>query len=342
MNAIDARNLEALEPSARPEDASALDKAAYVAIRDQLSFDPNRLVVAAILALNVSLGALGIWLLSLGTTPAYLLSQLIFPVVFFQAFSLLHECGHGNCTSSAWLNTLIGHYASPLCFLPYFPWKFHHALHHAWSGNLEKDPSLKLLRAWRTSHRVPLLIRIAWRSWIPLAGAVNHLVFWSYPIAVWRNGPANQLLRCTVSVLWVAAVYAGVHYAWPEIFSFGNFALAILIYLVAVELVNLPHHADQPTTSGKLALWQQAYSTRSCYYPRLISELLVLNFNFHIEHHLFPTLPWYRLRQARTLIKPALGDGYEEAFGVQWNLENRSKDITHVLRAHEASPASER
>lgn len=342
MNAIDARSLEVSGPLTERDQVSMLSKASYVAIRGRLSFAPNPLAVAGILALNVSLGALGIWLLSLGTTASYLLSQLVFPVVFFQAFSILHECGHGNCTSKGWLNTLIGHYASALCFLPYFPWKFHHALHHVWSGNLEKDPSLKLLRDWRTSRRVPLLIRLAWRSWIPLAAAVNHLVFWSYPITVWRNGPDNQLRRCIASVLWMAVVYAGVHYAWPEIFSFGNFAIAILIYLVAVELVNLPHHADQPTTGGKLALWQQGYSTRSCYYPKLVSELLVLNFNFHIEHHLFPTLPWYRLREARALVKPALGAGYNEATGVQWNLQNRFKDVTHVLHAGEPSPAAER
>lgn len=309
-----------------------------MAIKERLSFRPNALAVVAILALNGSLGALGLWLLSVGTTPAYLVSQLVFPIVFFQAFSILHECGHGSCTSKNWLNTLLGHLVSPLCFLPYFPWKFHHAQHHAWSGNLEKDPTMKLLRDWRSTQRVPLVIRVAWRSWIPLAAAVNHLVFWSYPIIVWRTGTAGQLRRCVASLLWMAAFYAGVHLAWPELFSFGNFALSIVIYLIAVELVNLPHHADQRTTTEKLALWDQAYSTRSCYYPKLVSELLVLNFNFHIEHHLFPTLPWYRLRAARELIKPALGAGYSEAIGVRWNLENRLKDITQVLRARDSSP----
>jgi omega-6 fatty acid desaturase (delta-12 desaturase) len=339
MNAIHAASIEPPERVKRDEPAM-LDKATYVAIRSSLAFEPSPLAVIGILSLNVSLCALALWLLSLGTTPAYLLSQLIFPIVFFQAFSILHECGHGSCTSRSWLNTLIGHCMSPLCFLPYFPWKFQHALHHAWSGNLDKDPSLTLLRGWRAGQRLPLLLRVAWRSWIPVASAMTHVVFWTYPITVWRKGPASQLGRCIASVVWMLGVYAGAHYAWPELFSFGNFALAFVIYLVAAELVNMPHHAGQPTVEGKLALWEQGYSTRSCYYPRLVSELLVLNFNFHVEHHLFPTLPWYRLRQARALIKPALGAGYNEAIGVQWNLENRSRDITHVLRAHEP-PASE-
>lgn len=339
MNAIQVRSSE-LAGAVEQDDASKLDRLTYMAIKARLSFRPSALVAVLILALNVALGALGIWLLTLGTTTAYLLSQLVFPIAFFQAFSILHECGHGSFTSKSWLNTLIGHYASPLCFLPYFPWKFQHAQHHIWTGNLEKDPTLKLLRDWRSTQRVPLLIRIAWRSWIPLAAAMNHLVYWSYPRIVWRTGTASQLRRCIASLVWMATFYTGAHYAWPEIFSFGNFALAIFIYLFAVELVNLPHHADQRSTTKKLALWEQAYTTRSCYYPKLVSELLVLNFNFHIEHHLFPSLPWYRLREARELIKPALGAGYHEAIGIRWNLTNRFKDITEVLRARASSSAS--
>jgi fatty acid desaturase len=88
---------------------------------------------------------------------------------------------------------------------------------------------------------------------------------------------------------------------------------------------------DRPTTDRKLPLWEQAHSTRSCYYPRGISEFLVLNFNFHIEHHLFPTLPWYRLRRARALVKPVLGDGYTEEVGVTWNLRRRAEDMGRVL-----------
>lgn len=339
MNAIDARRLEATRASAQPKDPSRLDKAAYMAIKERLTFRPSPWAAAGILALNVSLGALGFWLLTLGTTPAFLISQLVFPIVFFQAFSILHECGHGSFSSKSWVNTLVGHYASPLCFLPYFSWKFQHAQHHVWSGNLEKDPSLKLLRDWRASQRIPLLVRFAWRSWVPLAGAMNHIVYWAYPFKLARTGTASQARCAFASLIWMAAVYGSLFYAFPAIFSIGNFALAIAIYLVAVELVNLPHHSDQPSTSEKLALWEQGFSTRSCYYPRLVSELLVLNFNFHIEHHLFPSLPWYRLREARALIKPALGDGYKEAVGIRWNLANRSKDIRQVLRAEVTTPA---
>lgn len=334
MDAIDeaagvARGVQGPEPS----DPSKLAKAEYMAIRERLSFRPDPWVVIATLIIHHALIALGVWLLTLGTTLGYVLAQLVFPIVFFQAFSLLHECGHGSFASRTWVNTLVGHYVSPLAFLPYFPWKYQHAVHHTWTGNMEKDPTLKVLGRWRAQKRVPLVMRIAWRTWIPLGAVLNHVVYWAYPITVWRTGIRGQLLRCTFSVVWLFACYAALAYAWPELFTFANFAPAIVVYLIAAELVNLPHHADQRTTTGKLALWEQAYSTRSCDYPKVVSELLVLNFNFHIEHHLYPTLPWYRLRKARALLKPALGAGYHEAIGVSWNLEHRAMDMAKAVRA---------
>jgi fatty acid desaturase len=63
----------------------------------------------------------------------------------------------------------------------------------------------------------------------------------------------------------------------------------------------------------------------------VISELLVLNFNFHIEHHLFPNLPWYRLRAARRLIKPTLGVGYRRARGLGWLMRERKRNLVDVL-----------
>jgi fatty acid desaturase len=85
------------------------------------------------------------------------------------------------------------------------------------------------------------------------------------------------------------------------------------------------------TFDSKLPIWHQYRATRSCYYPRGVSELFVLNFNFHIEHHLFPALPWYRLRRARELVRSALGERYQEAIGIAWNIEHRTRDLQSIV-----------
>jgi omega-6 fatty acid desaturase (delta-12 desaturase) len=133
------------------------------------------------------------------------------------------------------------------------------------------------------------------------------------------------------SVLLLPISYLGLHWLWPEFIQLRNFALAFAIYLFAEELVNFPHHSDLFKFSQRLPPWEQWKASRSCDYPWLISELLVLNFNYHTEHHLYPSLPWYRLRTARTLLRPALGSGYIESRGVGWNVVHRSNDIERVF-----------
>jgi fatty acid desaturase len=58
--------------------------------------------------------------------------------------------------------------------------------------------------------------------------------------------------------------------------------------------------------------------------------LLVLNFNLHTEHHLFPTLPWFRLKQVRKMIRPELKP-YTEVHGLGWNYEMRTGDLDHIV-----------
>ena len=56
---------------------------------------------------------------------------------------------------------------------------------------------------------------------------------------------------------------------------------------------------DPRSPKQRLNLWEQQATTRSCRYPGILSELLVLNFNLHTEHHLFPALPWFRLKASQ-------------------------------------------
>jgi omega-6 fatty acid desaturase (delta-12 desaturase) len=163
------------------------------------------------------------------------------------------------------------------------------------------------------------------------------VVYLSYPLVMWRAGEmsARKAVRSVASLLWLAAAYALLNALVPEL-SWSNVILAIVIYLVVEELVNLPHHVDMSTFEHKLPLWEQHRATRSCYYPPVVSELLVLNFNFHIEHHWYPTLPWYRLRKARALVRSALGEAYEEAVGIAWNLKHRTRDLQAIVDAYGA------
>lgn len=310
-----------------------LTKEAYLSLKKELTFKRNYVFSFLVILFDGMMFMVCLHLANQTDWFLYSLSQVAMALIFFHHFSILHDCGHGSCASSNWLNTITGHYASLFCFLPYFPWKYIHQEHHTWSGNIEKDPVLKNLKDWREKGSAPLLVRFAWKSWVPLAGLFQHFVFWGYPIVLMRKGELKGRIfwNSLFSVFWMFSIYIALFITFPQWFHFSSFFVAIIIYLIMVECVNLPHHTGMPTYNQKLLYREQVKVTRSCYYPIMLSELLVLNFNFHIEHHLFPTLPWYRLRKARQIIKPALGSDYNEEVGIEWNIKHRSKSINLLL-----------
>jgi omega-6 fatty acid desaturase (delta-12 desaturase) len=318
-------------------EGDVLSKADYDVIRAQLVFRPSALAAAITLLLNAALACLVLVLLAAGSRSAYWGAQLLIPVVMFQAFAVLHDCGHGSFSASRLVNNLVGHYASILSCLPFLPWKYVHTEHHVWAGNPERDPGLAIVRRAREG-KLPWIIAYAWRSWLPLAGLAQNLVFWMYPIVQARQGKLSRerIWKCVGSVAWLAFALFGLHRLAPSLLTFRNLAPGIALYLVLVELVNIPHHTGLTAFDGRLPLWEQHLPTRSCNYPPIVSEVLVLNFNFHIEHHLFPNLPWYRLRAARRLVVPALGYLYRQAHGVNWAIRARKQNLRDVLSKNSA------
>ena len=290
-------------------------------------------ITCAVIVIDWLLLILALWLLTFSSPISFFISQICITLFIFHHFAILHECGHGNAAKSSWINTLIGHYASIFCFLPFLPWKYIHQQHHIWSGHLDKDPVLKTLNQWQKSKKIPRLVHFAWRSWVPLSGFLQHFVYWSYPLKIIKATHINILtkIKCMISVLLLPMTYLIIYNYCSPYIHIKDFAVGILLYLVMTELVNLPHHVNLPTFKKKLPVWEQMLVTRSCYYPVFVSECCVLNFNFHIEHHLYPHAPWYKLRTIRKHLKPALGHQYQESKGISWNIKHRNQNIEHVF-----------
>jgi omega-6 fatty acid desaturase (delta-12 desaturase) len=304
-------------------------KAAYKKIKSKLSFKRNYAVTFAIIVLDIALMYGAASLISQGWL-GYLASQIVLAIVFFHSFSIVHEAGHNNTSSNNILNYITGLYASIFCCMPFFPWVYIHQQHHYGAGSIEHDPAACKLKGWKQSGSIPAFIRFAWRSWIPLTALLQHVIFLSYPLVVFKERNFVKTFRCVLSVVVVLAGWFVLSRISPEFFQFKNFWFAILIYLFLEELVNLPHHSDLYQSTQRMAPWDQWRATRSCHYPWLLSELIVLNFNYHVEHHLYPTLPWYKLRQASKLVEPQI-PGYIKCVGIEWNLKNRTRSIEDVL-----------
>lgn len=321
-----------------------LDRSAYMQFRSLFSFRPDFASILLFLIIDICMCGAGLTLLSAGTL-GYVASQIIFAVVAFHNFAILHECGHESASSHRWLNNVTGHYASLFCCIPYFPWKYIHSEHHAWSGNIDKDPTLGGLKRYRQELEtgkedqmfgVLSIMCWMWRLWLPVFAFVQQLSFWNYPLMLLKLKQLRgfRLYRCLFSMAFIPSTYALLICAFPDVFTFGNFWLAMVLYLAFTELINLPHHlgtGQLKRDEAKLLPWEQHAVTRSCFYPKFFSRWLLLNFNLHTEHHLFPNLPWGQLPKVSKLLKERLGRNYNESIGIAWHLGHRQSDLDDVF-----------
>ena len=315
-----------------------MEKAEYLFIKSQLSFSRPLWITLAVLVADLALFAFAMYLITLKYTAMFLISQMLMALFFFHSFAMLHEAGHGNLHRLRWVNTFLGHYFSVFCFIPYFVWNYTHPKHHLWAGSINKDPTMRILEKLKQLGRIPLIYSIAWRIWIPLPAAGQHVMFWLYPFRLLKEYTSNKrdFYRATFSVLFLASTYYFLYLWFPNVVTIHNFGLSIFLYLMLTEVINLPHHTHVPhfystPNLDRLRPWQQHITTRSCHYAGILSELIAMNFNLHIEHHFFPNLPWYRLKKARDLLKPRLGDEYMDVNDVCWNRRIRALSMTDVI-----------
>lgn len=112
---------------------------------------------------------------------------------------------------------------------------------------------------------------------------------------------------------------------------------SIVVYLGLIEIVNFPHHLELPQFLGDrhTPVLEQHIICRSCTYPRWFEKWVLLNFNYHVEHHLYPTLPWFELRKAHEVTSVALGAQYNIEPGFTWILRNRKRRLTDVIYSAE-------
>ncbi|MES2768530.1 MAG: fatty acid desaturase [Bdellovibrionota bacterium] len=264
---------------------------------------------------------------------SYFLAQLLWPVLFFRFFALMHEAVHSSVVKKIKLNNFVGYLAGGFCFLPYYPWKKMHLQHHYWAGNVEKDPVMKLIKDHDPNNKLKNnFIGFAWKSWIPLLSILQHTVFWIAGLAFVKEAKTSGAkLSWFLSYLVPFVTYYGFYKM--GLFTFSNVGPGILMYLIMVEVINFPHHLELPQNRGDetLPVWEQHLISRSCSYPRWFSRWVLNNFNLHTEHHIFPKAPWYKLDQIQSEVRMALMNKYNHSNNNEWILKNRRKNLEQLL-----------
>ncbi|MBT4760552.1 MAG: hypothetical protein HOO06_02540 [Bdellovibrionaceae bacterium] len=302
----------------------------YNKLKKQLDFKPKKSRLFLHIIEDLFLLFISLYLIRSNSLIAAVVGQIALAFFYFRSFTLMHDAVHGALLENSTWNHFFGYIYASFCILPYRAWCDDHIQHHKWSGNVDMDPSMKIVKDFpKNSEFKNKIISFFWRSWIPLLGVIQYLVFWGS--AFDRN--KNSVKRVSSTFLQFVLIF-GLLGSSSYFFGIGNIFLSLFFYLMIVEIINFPHHIGmgyRHKGSTDQKVFDQYSSARSCHYPKWFSFFALNNFNYHIEHHMFPTLPWYELLNARSLIKPILNKKYNEVQANGWILKARSKNLGSIL-----------
>jgi fatty acid desaturase len=221
-------------------------------------------------------------------------------VVFL--FTLEHEATHRTPFRSVLVNDWAGRVAGFLLLLPFEWFRYFHLAHHRWTNIDGKDPELagtppKTLRQWLWHvSGIPY--------WLSETRLMVALVCGRVTDTFVPEGARGRVVR---EARWMALGYilTGLSLAWTPVLLWV-WLLPVLLGQPFLRLYLLAEHGDCPRVANMFQ------NTRTTFTNRLV-RFLAWNMPYHVEHHVWPAVPFHRLPEVHRLMKDELqvtADGY--------------------------------
>ncbi len=231
-----------------------------------------------------------------------LMGTLLGVAVVFNWVSILHDCGHGHFFSKNWMNTLVGIVASCVSLLPFEQWRTIHNLHHRWTGFFDKDPTASGPNKKMIKDTQKKVVDFAWKYWIPIFVISFYIrSFWN-PLFTLQFAPTKKkkvfqlfCLLFMISPYFVLYYFLGTSFLFPFLISTFFTLFVSDPFLLSQHTYFERKYYKQNEPNSTIPPRKQDQYTRELIFPPLVSNFVFMNFNYHVIHHFFPSLPAYHL-----------------------------------------------
>lgn len=198
------------------------------------------------------------------------------------AGTVIHDACHQSAHRNRVVNAILGHVSALMLVFAFPVFTRVHLQHHAHVNDPENDPDHYV------STGGPL--------WLLPVRFLYHEVFF-FQRQLWRK---NELLEWFLSRLFVAVIfYISVQYHFlGYILNFWFIPSAVIGLTLGLFFDYLPHRPHQERDR-----WKNARV-----YPNRILNLLIMGQNYHLIHHLWPSIPWYNYQPTYYMMKPLLDE----------------------------------
>jgi len=238
-----------------------------------------------------------------------------------------HEAGHGTAFKTDWLNNVLYEISSFMVMRESVVWRWSHTRHHSDTIIIGRDPEIAV-------PRPPNLRKII----------LNFFGFPKYPpyfkrILLHSTGRFAEDEKTFIpesefpKIYFRARIYLGI-YVTVITTAFATWSILPLLY------IGLPHifgswlmHIYGLTQHAGLAenVLDHRLNCRTVY-MNSVNRFLYWNMNYHVEHHMFPLVPYHRLPELHEAVKEDMPEPYPSLWAA-W------KEIVTALLKQVKDPA---
>jgi fatty acid desaturase len=202
-----------------------------------------------------------------------------------------HECGHGTAFKTRWMNDAIYHIACFMIMREPTVWRWSHTRHHTDTIIVGRDPEIAVMRPVVILKIISMFFAIP-QTWAAIKSMLRH--------AAGRLGAEEatfipEMERSRVYL--VARIWLVLHAA---VIAFAIYTGSILPMLFVGPLPTMygawVHIVTGLTQHGGLAedVLDHRLNSRTVYMNPVL-RFIYWNMNYHIEHHMFPMVPYHAL-----------------------------------------------
>ncbi len=256
-------------------------------------------VFFALTTLGISLSLQSSYLL-------YLLGQAFLILSFLNGQILLHEMGHGFFIQNKKVNHFFGYIVALSPIIPYKPWVLIHGQHHRWSGNKHKDPTTVSKSFEDLKESEKKVMNFCWKYWIPIFGlSYSVRAFWNFKMLK-SLFPKSQ--KSIIASMILPVIFYGVLVSLSPLLFLKVWLPAYYLFMAFSEplLFSQHVHVDQADTRDENFEHDSSYHvkdhdvfSRNLVFPEWVSNWILLGFNKHAIHHIFPNLPGYEFSRIK-------------------------------------------
>jgi fatty acid desaturase len=222
----------------------------------------------------------------------------VYGVLYASADHRAHELSHGTPFKTRWINEALYHLAAFMTLHEGYYWRWSHSRHHTHTIIVGRDPEIAvprppdimgmLLDLFFIKSGIKMIALIVRNATGSLSADGRHFIpDTEKPKVVWSSRLYVAILLATIiACIATRSILPAMFIVLPRFYG-GPLS----------QVFNITQHAglDEDVYDHRL-------NTRTVL-MNPVFDFLYMNMNYHIEHHMFPMVPFYALPKLHDLIK---------------------------------------